>query len=499
MKFKTKAENGIYDFLRDQFENNPIKTEGLTVFFNSKEISKGNVIYTQEFISPYSPITEETEFIVTGKNSKNAISKHPKLFEIVSSTKGETVFTCSPSLLSNFNVYKSELISDIFGFIEKMPKEGIQDAIECLGGDNFIWFDGEDFQVKGRKVESFVENNSSLFEFSCYTCDDWMVFSVVKDVPIEEEVIKFIGKNIYGPIERFYDEKSPVKGYRSEKEILSNNFISCGILSSSEKLYDKEDNFYVKGDKLVPYILNNPLKFTPDYSCPFDPWLAFKCTPLFMELFIEKGIYTKNNVEFTPDGILCQGKYFSGYKGATKICHYGEQSLMEQMSTRYTEEEAKRILKQSSRRGNKTHLHMEKNWKSVLNKQDLSKLGEKIGHEIFLYGKIFDIDVLGFADAIFYNKERDVFTIVDYKTKSSRSSWNRFGDTTKYWMQLVIYAMLFNSMYKKKNIELSIFVLFEDSPSYISYYLPLNQRSKQYALAVNSKCTQIKNEKDSKN
>ena len=179
---------------------------------------------------------------------------------------------------------------------------------------------------------------------------------------------------------------------------------------------------------------------------------------------------TKDDTSFTDQGILCQGQYYSGHLGVTKLCRFGEPTLFETISKRVGATEAKAILKKSSERGNRIHLEMETKWKEVLKEPDLTRLGKMAGVEVFLTGTIKSVKCLGFADAIFYNSDRGVYTIVDYKTKSSKYSWNTYGTIEKYWMQLSAYAILLNQMFGFKNIEVATFILFKDNSPYLSYY-----------------------------
>ena len=68
---------------------------------------------------------------------------------------------------------------------------------------------------------------------------------------------------------------------------------------------------------------------------------------------------TKDDTSFTDQGILCQGEYYSGHLGVTKLCRFGEPTLFETISKRVGATEAKAILKKSSERGNRIHLEME--------------------------------------------------------------------------------------------------------------------------------------------
>lgn len=197
-------------------------------------------------------------------------------------------------------------------------------------------------------------------------------------------------------------------------------------------------------------------------------------------------LYTKDDTQFTDDGILLNGKYFNGYTGVTKLCYYGEESLFDTIAKRKSPEEAKQILKKSSERGNRIHSQLENDYASVIKKKDRAIIGSELAHEVFLHGNIFNVDVLGYADAIFKNE--NTYTIVDYKTKSSKFVWSKYGDLTKYWMQLAAYAILFNKMYGITDIQLAIYVIFVDTMKYQPYYLSIKD-SKKYAIMLNKKAS----------
>lgn len=185
-------------------------------------------------------------------------------------------------------------------------------------------------------------------------------------------------------------------------------------------------------------------------------------------------LITKDECQFTNDGIEARGIIYKDHIGCTKLCRWGEPSLLETISARVGRKKAKEILNKSSQRGNRIHTKMETQWHSILNEDDLARLGAMAGVEVLLSGGINGINCLGFADAIFYNETTKIYTILDYKTKSSKHSWNTYGDMEKYWMQLASYAILFNDFYKQGTaIEVATFVLFKDGSDYLPYYSDL--------------------------
>lgn len=201
--------------------------------------------------------------------------------------------------------------------------------------------------------------------------------------------------------------------------------------------------------------------------------------------------YTKRDIEFTSSGIYLrsENKYFSGYTGATRIISYGEEPFRDKMIRLHGPEKAQEILSRTQTRGNKIHEQLEQDYATMLPSEVLDVLGEQIDYELFVFGECFGINALGFIDALY--KKDGSFIIVDYKTKSKPYAGL---DLTQYWMQMVIYTILFSKMYsiEAKSIKMATVLIYTDGSPVEVHVLDNLLKTRNIAQSVLSKCRLIR-------
>lgn len=199
---------------------------------------------------------------------------------------------------------------------------------------------------------------------------------------------------------------------------------------------------------------------------------------------------TKHDVQFTENGIECKGQNYSGYLGITKLINFGEQSFRDKMIAQYGLQKAEEILTKSSSRGNKIHENLETNWSTELPTEILEYLGECKVSELFLAGELFGLKCLGFADALFFNKETNKWIIVDYKTKTKPYS---NLDCSKFFMQLVAYAGLIHKQFDiaMKDIELAVVLIYTDGSAPQLEKIVFGQTLKSAAYSVMKKAEMV--------
>ena len=184
----------------------------------------------------------------------------------------------------------------------------------------------------------------------------------------------------------------------------------------------------------------------------------------------------------------------STHIGVTRLCNYGEPSFIEKLTAKYGEEKAKEIAEKSSKRGDKIHKQLETNYEEMIPDDIINQLGCSVGSELFVWGTVLDVNLLGFIDALFYDGES--YHIVDYKTKSSAWSFSRYttpDNLAKYYAQLLYYSMLLKQMYGIEVSTFNIVLLFSngDEPE----LLRLDRDGiKMYASLVIGKLKQYANE-----
>lgn len=152
------------------------------------------------------------------------------------------------------------------------------------------------------------------------------------------------------------------------------------------------------------------------------------------------------------------GQEYSNFVGVSKLCNYGERTLLEKLEKRYGEEKAKNICKNSVERGNNIHKKLEINTIYVPEVK-----GFCFAREVFLFGNILGQNVTGTIDAI-YDRENLGFDILEYKTKSGRKSWEKYKsqNLSKYYKQLYAYSVLAQQMYGIKINNLKLVIIFSD-------------------------------------
>lgn len=203
--------------------------------------------------------------------------------------------------------------------------------------------------------------------------------------------------------------------------------------------------------------------------------------------------YTKRDIEFNKginltkeDGSVIN---FPGYRGATKIISYGEESFRDSLIREHGVKKAEEIMKKSSNRGNDIHEKLETEYKTMLPSALLNQLGEQVDYEVFTWGNVFGVDAIGFVDSLFIKD--DIYTILDYKTKNHPYRGQSY---TKYWMQMVIYMMLMTKQYgiDPKKVKLCTTLLYVDGSPVDFTFLDSLQQMRMYASAVRTKCQDIR-------
>ena len=203
-----------------------------------------------------------------------------------------------------------------------------------------------------------------------------------------------------------------------------------------------------------------------------------------MKLYTKKDILWNNGCATLLPLRLELGKRI----GVTKLINYGGQSFMETMIATHGRAKAEEIVNKSRKRGNIQHAKLEtqRGYEEIIPLEVQEKLGHQLGSEVFLYGEIFGVSTLGFADAIF-KQSNGTTLIVDYKTKSKPYYAQ---DLSIYWKQMVCYAMLLNKMYGLSlgSMKMATILIYQDGSPVQYIEQALDGYAKMLALDIQKKC-----------
>lgn len=164
---------------------------------------------------------------------------------------------------------------------------------------------------------------------------------------------------------------------------------------------------------------------------------------------------------------LESGIYYRNYVGVGTVAKLGQPRLIKTLTRRFGSKRAKVIQENSVRRGNTIHKNIKKYSKVVAHPS-----WKSLGRDIFLFNRLLDNcpPVQGSLDELFIDPQGRYY-LVEYKTKSSRASWNKYKSSClpDYYRQVAAYEAL---LYKYYNIRVEgvfLFILFPDTEEFPVY------------------------------
>ena len=143
-------------------------------------------------------------------------------------------------------------------------------------------------------------------------------------------------------------------------------------------------------------------------------------------------------------------KSLNYYTGVSKIINYGEQTLKDKLVAQHGLATGTQMANKIYNIGTKAHSQIEDNKQLYLSSELQATLGDHLADEVLVYSdNLLGNRVIGFIDSV-YQAPDGSLTLIDYKTKASRSSfikYNQSATINKAYLQLVAYSALFKLTY----------------------------------------------------